>query len=114
MGTESPFPPAAPLRLMLTKVVVRLVRSRRNTFSSGIESAGIELSLVATIKLFAVLANRTYRPSELMMGNHEFPSPVVPVNEGSTFDTSCKGAPDPEKINKLIKSAARRLRFLTR
>jgi signal transduction histidine kinase len=59
LSTESPLPPATPETLTLTRVVIALVRSRRNTFSTAGTVNGIGLLFVATIRLLAVLEKST-------------------------------------------------------
>ena len=56
VGNESPLPPPFPAMFTLTRVVVLARRSRRNTLN---RRGSTELLLFVSVRLFAVLANKT-------------------------------------------------------
>src|ERR1035437_3783995 len=73
-------------------VVVALVRSRRNTFNGGGDTVAIRAPLGITTKLSAELANRTNRPSGLMMGEPESPSPGAAAAAALLTDRSWRAS----------------------
>src|SRR5450432_2326419 len=113
VGMESPVPGPVPLKLMLTSTVVPLVRSRRNTFILGGTWFRNGLLVPLKTRLFARLANRTKRPSGVMIGRQESPpAPAGGVEAESTAETSCSGAAGDERATqraKMKKTAVRRI-----
>src|SRR5882672_4191126 len=70
-GHELSFPPRVPERSTLIKVVVPLVRSRRKTLRGAGLTARRRLLVPGPARLLAALANKTNRPSDVIMGPSE-------------------------------------------
>src|SRR5262245_29510527 len=80
VAMELPLAPPVESRFALTRMVVPLVRFRKNTFNSGPGRTERALPLPLVRRLLAVLAKSTKCPSGVRIGAKE--SPLPPAGGG--------------------------------